>query len=163
MNGTRPVVYASLHGHSHYSTPTSHIHVAGILDSSDIQMLYDELQIMSDSRKSSTFKEESFFGFGARDDVAKGDNVMDIASTYNVICVDYMESGIEPWLDYTGRWGPKITYEFTEEMMIIADSFPHIVRKLVIKLLKKLPPELLGEEGPQGPKMKESWTGDERV
>ncbi|KAJ0929427.1 putative vacuolar protein sorting-associated protein [Helianthus annuus] len=163
MNGTRPVVYASLHGHAHYSTPTSHVHVAGILDSSDIQMLYDELQIMSDSRKSSMFKEESFFGFGARDDVAKSDNVMDIASTYNVICVDYMESGIEPWLDYTGRWGPKITYEFTEEMTIIADSFPHIVRKLVIKLLRKLPPELLGEEGPQGPKMKESWTGDERV
>ncbi|KAI3827069.1 hypothetical protein L1987_01132 [Smallanthus sonchifolius] len=163
MNGTRPVVYASLHGHAHYSTPSSHIHTAGNLDSSDIQMLYDELQKMNNSGKLPIHTGENFLGFGVRDDAEKSNNVMDIASSYNVVCVDYKEFGMEPWLNYTGRWGPKITYEFTEEVLKIANNLPHEVKKLVIKVLQKLPAELLGEEGPQGPKMKENWYGDERV
>ncbi|KAJ0789801.1 putative vacuolar protein sorting-associated protein [Helianthus annuus] len=32
MGGTRPVVYASLHGHAHYSTPSAHTHLARNLD-----------------------------------------------------------------------------------------------------------------------------------
>ncbi|KAD5802297.1 hypothetical protein E3N88_13657 [Mikania micrantha] len=159
MNGTRPVVYASLHGHSHYSTPTSHVHLAGKLNPNDLRMLHDEFHKMNSSINSW----DNFIGFGVRDDAAKSNNVMDVASTYNVICIDYKDFGMEPWVKYTGRWGPKITYDFVKEIMKITDNLPSLVKKLVIKLLKKLPAELLGQEGPQGPKMKESWSGDERV
>ncbi|KAI3824634.1 hypothetical protein L1987_06099 [Smallanthus sonchifolius] len=162
MNGTRPVVYASLHGHAHYSTPSSHIHLAGNLDSSDVRMLYDEFPKMN-SRKSPIVKGDNFIRFGLRDDAAKSNNVMDIASTYNVVCIDHKDFAMEPWLSYTGRWGPKIAYDFKEEVLKIANKLPHKVRKLFIKVLQKVPAELLGEQGPQGPKMKESWTGDERV
>ncbi|KAF5808084.1 putative vacuolar protein sorting-associated protein [Helianthus annuus] len=163
MNGTRPVVYASLHGHAHYSTPTSFIHTPENLDSSVIRMLYDEFQMMNDSRKSSFVKKDSVVGFGVRDDTAKSKNLMDIASTYNVVCVDYMKLGIEPWLDYTGRWGPKITYDIIKDVTDLANTLPDNVKEVIIKVLQQLPPKLHGEEGPQGPKMKESWTGDEPV
>ncbi|KAK1413410.1 hypothetical protein QVD17_35183 [Tagetes erecta] len=162
MNGTRPVVYASLHGHSHYSTPKYHIHTAGHLDSNDTRMLYDAFQ-MNNSRKSPIVEGEKFLGFGLRDDAAKSNNVMDIASSYNVVCVDYKDIGTEPWLNYAGSWGPRITYGFTKEVIKMTKKLPRKVRNLAIRVLHKLPPELLGEEGPQGPKMKESWTGDERV
>ncbi|KAJ0747656.1 putative vacuolar protein sorting-associated protein [Helianthus annuus] len=163
MGGTRPVVYASLHGHAHYSTPSAHTHLSRNLDPKDIQMLYDEFYKMNSSRKSPIVNGGNFIGFGVRDDTAKSNNVMDIASTYNVIYVDYKPFGIEPWVSYTGRWGPKITYAFTNEVMKIANKLPDKVKRLFIKVLQKIPAELLGEEGPQGPKMKESWSGDERV
>ncbi|KAK9075179.1 hypothetical protein SSX86_003499 [Deinandra increscens subsp. villosa] len=161
MSGsTRPVVYSSLHGHAHYSTPTSHIHMAGKLDSKEIQMLNHEFQKMNISP---IVKGENLMGIGVRDEAAKSNNVIDIASSYNIICIDHKQSDSEPWLDYTGRWGPKITYGFREEVMKIASKLPKLVGKLFIKVLQKLPPELLGQEGPQGPKMKESWFGEERV
>ncbi|KAD5802289.1 hypothetical protein E3N88_13649 [Mikania micrantha] len=159
INGTRPVVYASLHGHSHYSTPISHVHLTGKLNLSDVRMLHDEFQKMNISSKSW----ENFFGFGVRDDAAKSNNVMDLASTRSLICIDYMDFGMEPWLNYTGRWGPKITYDLIAEIMEITHSLPDIVKKLFMKLLQMLPAELIGQEGPQGPMMKESWSGDERV
>ncbi|KAK1407744.1 hypothetical protein QVD17_39370 [Tagetes erecta] len=160
MGGTRPVVYASLHGHAHYSTSSSHVHLAGNLDSDDVKILYDEFKKINNSRNSPVANSK---WFGIRDDAAKSDNVMDIASSYNVICIDYKDFGIEPWVNYTGRWGPKISYEFTKEIMRIVEKLPKLVKKIAIKYLQKLPAELLGQEGPQGPKMKESWAGDERV
>ncbi|KAF5806761.1 putative vacuolar protein sorting-associated protein [Helianthus annuus] len=163
IGGTRPVVYASLHGHAHYFTPSAHTHLARNLDPKDIEMLYDEFYKMNSSRKSPIVNGGNFIGFGVRDDTAKSNNVMDIASTYNVIYVDYKPFGIEPWVSYTGRWGPKITYAFANEVMKIANKLPDKVKRLFIKVLQKIPAELLGEEGPQGPKMKESWSGDERV
>ncbi|PWA88510.1 vacuolar protein sorting-associated protein 62 [Artemisia annua] len=40
---------------------------------------------------------------------------------------------------------------------------PDKVEALANKLLEKVPAEVFGEEGPEGPKMKDSWIGDERV
>ncbi|PWA19112.1 vacuolar protein sorting-associated protein 62 [Artemisia annua] len=66
------------------------------------------------------------------------------------------------WLDYTGRWGPKVSYDATTEVMKAIQYLPRLVRKLALKVLNKLPDELFGEEGPEGPKMKSSWDGDEK-
>ncbi|KAI3683140.1 hypothetical protein L1987_83640 [Smallanthus sonchifolius] len=169
VSGTRPVVYASLHGHSHYSTPTYHIHSKRKLNSRDMQMLQDEFETMNSSSKSTFTKGRKFVGFGVLDDASKSNNVMDIASSYNVVWVDHMDSGRMdpgtqlPWLNYTGTWGPKIAYAFTKEILKIADKLPDKVKELAIKVLHKLPAELLGEEGPEGPKTKENWSGDERI
>ncbi|KAI3511268.1 hypothetical protein L1887_18417 [Cichorium endivia] len=162
LNGARPIVYASLHGHAHYVTASYHLHETVDIDSSDMKVLYDEVLKMNSSKLPIT-KGDKFLGFGLRDDTAKSDNKMDIASSYQVVCVDYNASYMEPWLNYTGRWGPKITYKFTIEVMKITSHFTEKFKELVIRLLHKLPPELLGEEGPEGPKMKDSWTGDERT
>ncbi|XP_071718709.1 hypothetical protein At1g04090-like [Rutidosis leptorrhynchoides] len=164
IDGTRPIVYSSLHGHTFYDSPTYHIHTAAKIDSSDIKMLYDEYFRLNYSRKSIPIVNgEKFIGFGSRDDTAKSDNMMDIVASYNVVYVDYKPAGVEPWLNYTGRWGPKITYEFTKAVMWATDGLPNSVKELAIKILHKFPAELLGEEGPEGPKMKDSWLGDERV
>ena len=160
INGTRPVVYASLHGHSHYKAPNKNTHwAAGELDSGDKQMLMDSF--------TATYPRKSFFhwGFGLRDDTDKGGNVLDIAakSSYQVSAT-YNNSGYSMppyWLDYTGRWGPKVSYDTTAEVMKAVQYLPRIARKIALKVLKKLPDELFGEEGPEGPKMKSSWDGDE--
>ncbi|XP_076922812.1 hypothetical protein At1g04090-like [Bidens hawaiensis] len=91
MNGTRPVVYSSLHSHSHYSTPTYYLHSASKLESSDILKLNDVYHRMNNSGKSVYVKGGKYFGFGARDDAAKSNNVMDIASHYDLVSVEYME------------------------------------------------------------------------
>ncbi|XP_076946306.1 hypothetical protein At1g04090-like, partial [Bidens hawaiensis] len=142
INGTRPVVYASLHGHAHYPSPSSRIHMAGKLDPSDIRLLSNELQKMNGSIKSQIAK----FGFGARDDTAKSNNVMDIASSYNVVSVGNNRVGTEPWLDYTGRWGPKFTYDFIKEILAIAHELPWPLKQIFTKVMKKIPPEFLDKK-----------------
>ncbi|GJZ63062.1 putative vacuolar protein sorting-associated protein 62 [Tanacetum coccineum] len=132
---TRPVVYASLHGHTHYNSPGVHLHLKEEINPDDMKM----------------------------DDAAKSNNVMDIASKYDIVCVDYMDSVLKPWLNYTGRWGPKITYKYKSEILKATSYLPERVEALANKLLEKVPAEVFGEEGPEGPKMKDSWTGDERV
>ncbi|KAK9058543.1 hypothetical protein SSX86_023385 [Deinandra increscens subsp. villosa] len=158
LNGTsRPIVYASLSAHAHYATPSSHIHLAGKLDPRVIRMLYNE--VMNSSKESNIIT-----GFGIRDDTSKSDMAMDLASAFDIVYIDNFDVGIElPWLNYTGRWGPKISYNFTNEVKNITQDLPDIVKDLVIEGLKRLPAEAFGEEGPQGPKMKKSWSGDERV
>ncbi|KAK9058231.1 hypothetical protein SSX86_023071 [Deinandra increscens subsp. villosa] len=163
MNGTRPVVYAALYGHAHYATPTYHLHTAGNLDSLDIRTLYDEFEKMNSSSKSHIVRGDKYLGFGVRDDAEKSNKVMDIASSYEVVSIDYKSLAMQPWLNYIGRWGPKILYDFTKEILKIADKLPENVKQVAIKILNTLPPELLGEEGPTGPKMRENWFGDERV
>ncbi|XP_024984143.1 uncharacterized protein LOC112520072 [Cynara cardunculus var. scolymus] len=162
INGTRPVVYSSLHGHAHYATPNYHLHGRSYIDPMDIEEFNELLEMDLESPITGG---EKFLGFGVRDDTAKSNYVMDIASSYNVVYVDYkkFDSLMVPWLNYTGRWGPKITYGFTKEVTKIANKLPAKMRNVAMRMLHKLPPELLGEEGPEGPKMKDSWTGDEKV
>nr|GEY48037.1 hypothetical protein [Tanacetum cinerariifolium] len=113
INGTRPVVYASLHGHSHYNAPNKHMHWAGELDSSDKQMLMDAF--------TKTYPRKSLFhwGFGLRDDTDTGENVLDIVAKSYQISVTYNNSGYSMppyWLNYTGRWGLKVSYDTTAEV-----------------------------------------------
>ncbi|PWA49642.1 vacuolar protein sorting-associated protein 62 [Artemisia annua] len=161
VEGTRPVVYASLHGHTHYNTPGAHLHLKEEINQNDMKMLYNEFN--SYSKKSPIVRGEKYVWFGIRDDAAKSKNVMDIASKHDVVCVDNMDSVLKPWLNYTGRWGPKITYEYKSEILKATSYLPDKVEALAKKLLEKVPAEVFGEEGPEGPKMKDSWTGDERV
>ncbi|XP_076934590.1 hypothetical protein At1g04090-like [Bidens hawaiensis] len=159
VNGTRPVVYASLHTHAHYPTPSSHIHLVGKLEPNVMRMLNEEFKKMNNSIDAPGAKFWFHFGFGFRDDAAKSNNVMNIASSYKVVSVGNNRVGNEPWLDYTGRWGSKRTYDILKEILDIASLLPGIVRNVFIKVMKKLLPELLGEEGPLGPGMQESWWG----
>ncbi|KAI9104263.1 hypothetical protein K1719_023099 [Acacia pycnantha] len=98
---------------------------------------------------------------GLRNDTAKSNMVVDMGVGYEVVSVEYLGSEIvePPWLNYFREWGPKISYDIAEELKKLEKFLPGKLKKL----LKKLPNELLGEEGPTGPKVKNSWNGDEIV
>ncbi|KAJ9558518.1 hypothetical protein OSB04_013132 [Centaurea solstitialis] len=102
VNVTRPVVYSALHGHTHYATPNYHLHGTEYIDPRDIEEFYEI--VAADPGVLPIAKGENFLGWGVRDDTAKSKYVMDIASSYNVIAVDYEKFDMEPWVYYTGRW-----------------------------------------------------------
>ncbi|PWA99553.1 hypothetical protein CTI12_AA006140 [Artemisia annua] len=166
ING-RPMVYASLHGHAHYNAPTKKIHFNAeeLVDPNDKQKLKREVK-SHDPRNLSPLK----FGFGPLDEADKSNYVFDILaspSSYEIVYADNCTETIvpPPWLDYTGRWGPKITYAWKEKALIVIDSLPLPLWVKIIsrKIILKLPAETYGEEGPEGPKMKGNWNGDERT
>ncbi|XP_015071062.1 uncharacterized protein LOC107015334 [Solanum pennellii] len=98
---------------------------------------------------------------GIRNDTAKG-QVMDTGANYEVVAGDYLEI-VEPiWLNYAREWGPKISYDIANELKKIERFLPGKLKRAVEKLVKSLPNEVLGEEGPTGPKFKDMWNGDER-
>ncbi|CAH2038974.1 unnamed protein product, partial [Thlaspi arvense] len=55
---------------------------------------------------------------------------------------------------YMREWGPKIVYDSREEIERLANRFPRTVGVSIATVLRKLPVELTGEEGPTGPKEK---------
>ncbi|CAH2046539.1 unnamed protein product [Thlaspi arvense] len=67
-----------------------------------------------------------------------------------------------PWLGYMREWGPKIVYGSRTEIERLNERLPWRMRCWVNAVLRKLPVELSGEEGPTGPKEKNNWFGDER-
>ncbi|CAN0928909.1 Hypothetical protein At1g04090 [Linum grandiflorum] len=131
--GSRPVVYASLHGHAMYPRP-------------GLVMLGGNKNI------------------GIRDDTAKGGMVVDTAAAFTVVAAEYLgkEAVVEPpWLNYMREWGPKIDYNVDDELAAVRKLLPGKLKKAFDKMVGNLPKEALGEEGPTGPKVKASWTGDE--
>nr|GLL40838.1 uncharacterized protein LOC109181809 isoform X1 [Ipomoea trifida] len=133
LNGTnKPVVYSSLHGHAAYSSPGQNLQGSG-----DI---------------------------GIRNDTAKGGMSMDTGLKFSVVSAEYLGKDIvePPWLNYAREWGPKISYDIGKELKKIARFMPGKVKSALEKLVKDLPSEVLGEEGPTGPKWKDNWSGDER-
>nr|GEV91521.1 vacuolar protein sorting-associated protein 62 [Tanacetum cinerariifolium] len=97
-------------------------------------------------------------------------NVFDMLaspSSYELVSddngVDY--STPPPWLDYTGRWGPKVSYKLKDPATagVILAPIPFYLGTVVLGIIFKLPAEEFGEEGSEGPKMKSSWNGDEMV
>ncbi|GKC63586.1 putative vacuolar protein sorting-associated protein 62 [Tanacetum coccineum] len=166
ING-RPVVYASLHDHAHYSAPTKKIHFNAeeLVDPNDKQRLIREVKRVYPRTSS-----QVYFAFGPLDEAEKSNHVFDILaspSSYAIVSVDNCAENVvpPPWLDYTGRWGPKITYAWKEEAMMVIDNLPLPlwVKLISRKIISKLPAETYGEEGPEGPKMKANWNGDERT
>ncbi|KAK1401349.1 Vacuolar protein sorting-associated protein 62 [Heracleum sosnowskyi] len=130
----KPVVYASLHGHAAY--PQAGLVVEG---------------------KAS---------IGIRNDTSRGNAVMDTGSRYLVVGAEYLGASkiVEPpWLNYARKWGPKITYNIDEELRKVKKLLPGMLKNKFDGLVKSLPPEVLGEVGPTGPKWKDNWSGDERV
>ncbi|KAF5177438.1 vacuolar sorting-associated protein [Thalictrum thalictroides] len=98
-------------------------------------------------------------GIGIRNDAAKSDIVMDTGIRYEVVSAEYLSTLTEPaWLNYTRKWGPRISYSIANEISFVENLIPGDVDIIGI-----LPAELLGEDGPTGPKMKNNWNGDEAI
>ncbi|KAF7137565.1 hypothetical protein RHSIM_Rhsim07G0048900 [Rhododendron simsii] len=133
QGGNKPVTYSALH--SHAFSP-----IAGlVLDGSG--------------------------GIGIRMDTAKGEAVMDTGARFLEVAAEYFDSAVvePPWLNYTREWGPKIDYNVVDETNKVAKVLPWFLRQKFRQFVSSLPNEVLGEEGPTGPKMKDSWSGDERT
>ncbi|PON67902.1 Vacuolar protein sorting-associated protein [Trema orientale] len=90
---------------------------------------------------------------GIRNDTAKSKFVMDTESGFSVVAGEYLGSAItEPsWLNYLRKWGPTFEYDVADEL------------KKVLPGKVTLPREIFGEDGPTGPKLKGSWSGDEAI
>ncbi|KAG1368787.1 vacuolar protein sorting-associated protein 62 [Cocos nucifera] len=132
--GNKPVVYSSLHGHANYSK-------AGLV-----------------------LEGNSTSGIGIRNDTAKGKNRIDSGERFEVAAAEYLVSVVTepPWIDYEREWGPKITYDIGKEISRVARLLPGRLKTALRKLVERLPDEVLGEEGPTGPKVKSNWYMDER-
>ncbi|VVB07178.1 unnamed protein product [Arabis nemorensis] len=129
----RAVVYSSRHGHA--SFPRSGLYLQG----------------------------SDMLGVGIRNDMARSDLFVDSSSKYEIVAAEYLGDVAEPpWLGYMREWGPKIVYESRTEIERLKERLPLKLRTWVGAVLKKLPVELSGEEGPTGPKEKNNWFGDER-
>ncbi|KAF7824460.1 Vacuolar protein sorting-associated protein 62 [Senna tora] len=91
---------------------------------------------------------------GIRNDAARSEKVLDLGLGFEIVSGEYLGTGIvvePPWLNYLRHWGPKISYDLQEELDKVEK----------VKIEDSLPNELLGEDGPTGPKLKRSWNGDE--
>ncbi|XP_068642898.1 hypothetical protein At1g04090 [Aristolochia californica] len=130
--GNKVVAYSSLHGHAFYPKP-------GL--------------VLQGSEKA---------GIGIRNDAAKGKERMECGARFSVVAAEYLDAIVgPPWLNYARVWGPKITYDTAAEIRKVEKLLPGKLKTSVENLVKSLPTELLGEEGPTGPKMKNNWNGDE--
>ncbi|KAM7476634.1 hypothetical protein LguiB_023877 [Lonicera macranthoides] len=133
-DGNKPVTYASLHGHAFFPKAGLFLQGNG--------------------------------GIGIRNDTAKSNMVMDTGLRFSVVAADYLlPLGVvePPWLNYNREWGPKISYDIDEEIKKVENFLPGKLKTAFEKIIKSLPNEVLGEEGPTGPKMKNNWSGDEKV
>ncbi|KAI3719273.1 hypothetical protein L6452_20168 [Arctium lappa] len=130
--GNKPVAYASLNGHAFYAKPGIVIQGNG--------------------------------GNGIRNDTAKGKAVMDTGVRAAVIAADHLSTVVAepPWLNYSYKWGPKISYEVGKEMEKVKRVLPWRLKEAFEKVVRGIPNEVLGEEGPSGPKLKNNWNGDEK-
>lgn len=99
---------------------------------------------------------------GIMDETAKSGFVLDVGGRFEVVSAEYDYGVVEPdWLRYMRKWGPRISYDDGEEIGKVAKWLPGKLKSDLLKLLKSLPPEVLGEDGPTGPKVKNNWYGDE--
>ncbi|ESQ32471.1 hypothetical protein EUTSA_v10005422mg [Eutrema salsugineum] len=96
---------------------------------------------------------------GIRNDMARSDKVLDCGLGYEVIAgLDVVEP---PWTNYLRKWGPHVRYDIDKSLQSFAKVLPGFIRKSFRKFIRKIPFEVLGEDGPTGPKVKGTWTGDE--
>ncbi|VVA15948.1 PREDICTED: vacuolar [Prunus dulcis] len=130
-NGNKAVGYASLHGHALYPKAGLVLQGSG--------------------------------GIGIRNDTAKSKKALDTGRSLLLVSAEYLGSAVTepPWLNYSRKWGPNISYDIADEIKTVEKLLPGKLKSAFDKFVKSLPNEVLGEEGPTGPKMKNSWTGDE--
>ncbi|KAL5708557.1 hypothetical protein ACHQM5_019342 [Ranunculus cassubicifolius] len=97
---------------------------------------------------------------GLRNDAAKSNIVMDVGMKNAIVSAEYLGGSVAepPWLNYMRKWGPKVNYDIAKELKVIQKILP---KKLDIS--KLFPSEVLGEDGPAGPKGKNNWSGDEII
>ncbi|KAL3500097.1 hypothetical protein ACH5RR_039190 [Cinchona calisaya] len=128
----KPVAYSALSGHPNYPKPGLVLQGAG-----DV---------------------------GIRNDAAKSDKFLDTGAKYSIVSAENLPLEIvePPWLNYLREWGPKITYESAVEVKKVEGLLSANLKSAFDRLVKILPNEVYGEEGPTGPKVKNSWSGDEK-
>ncbi|KAL5098444.1 hypothetical protein RYX36_002771 [Vicia faba] len=101
-------------------------------------------------------------GIGVRDDTDKSSNVIDMRK-FVLVSADYLGFVQEPaWLNFFREWGPKVDYNLDDQLKKLKKAL--LIKKLkeaFEKMIRALPNEMLGEEGPIGPKAKKDWSGDE--
>lgn len=129
--GNKMVAYSSLNGHASYSK-------AGLVLQGGAEI-------------------------GIRNETAKSGLVLDAGANYSVVAAEYLAEVVvePPWLNYTREWGPRIEYPIVEEIEKVENLLPGRLKEGFRGFVRKLPDEIRGEEGPTGPKMKNSWIGDE--
>ncbi|KAE9606500.1 putative vacuolar protein sorting-associated protein [Lupinus albus] len=100
----------------------------------------------------------SKLGIGIRNDCSGSSLRVDSSIHYEVVAAEYLGDVVKvpQWLQFMREWGPKIVYDSKNEVDKLINALPFL------KLFKKLPVELYGEQGPTGPKQKNNWIGDER-
>ncbi|XP_057450158.1 hypothetical protein At1g04090-like [Lotus japonicus] len=134
INGNKAIVYSSKSGHASFPHPGTYI------------------------------QGSSKLGIGIRNDACSSNLYVDSSIQYEIVAAEYLGDVVrEPqWLQYMREWGPKIVYGSKTELDKIINALPFRLRISFVNLVKKLPVELYGEEGPTGPKEKNNWIGDER-
>ncbi|KAI7741484.1 hypothetical protein M8C21_000180 [Ambrosia artemisiifolia] len=132
-NGNKPLVYSALNSHASYPKP-------GLV-----------------------LVGTSGVNIGLRDDTAKGGQMMDTGVRPVVVSAEYLGSVVvePPWLNYKRKWGPKTEYDLDKEINKVEKVMIGKLKNVFDKFVKSIPREVLGEEGPTGPKVKNSWAGDE--
>lgn len=102
-------------------------------------------------------------GIGIRNDAKKSNLVLKTGLGYSLVSASYLGSEIvePPWLNYFRKWGPKLSYNTSEEVKKIEKALPGRLKSAFAKFVNSLPDEIFGEEGPTGPIVKKSWSGDE--
>ncbi|KAL6985634.1 hypothetical protein U1Q18_019010 [Sarracenia purpurea var. burkii] len=130
-DGNKAATYSSLNGHAFYARPGLVLQGSG--------------------------------GIGIRNDTGRSDKVMDTGARYTVVSAEHLGREIvePPWIDYYRKWGPKVSYRLEDEVQKVENLLRGSLKSAFERLVKTLPDEVLGEEGPTGPKMKKSWNGDE--
>ncbi|KAK8542957.1 hypothetical protein V6N12_015532 [Hibiscus sabdariffa] len=135
IEGNKPIVYSSKHGHASFPHP-------GMYLQGSVKL-----------------------GIGIRNDAARSKYFVDSSTRYQIIAAEHLGDGVvtEPcWLNYMREWGPTIVYDSRSELDRIINLLPFFVRFSVENIFDLFPTELYGEEGPTGPKEKDNWEGDER-
>ncbi|XWS10377.1 hypothetical protein CRYUN_Cryun39dG0072200 [Craigia yunnanensis] len=131
QGGNKPCTYSSLHGHAIYSKPGLVMQGNG--------------------------------GIGIRNDTTKSKILMDTGLQFSLVAAEYLGSTIiePPWLNYFRKWGPNISYGLADEIKKVEKLLPGKLKSAFEKFVKRLPNEVIGQEGPTGPKMKRNWNGGE--
>ncbi|OMO84523.1 Vacuolar protein sorting-associated protein 62 [Corchorus capsularis] len=135
IQGNKPIVYSSKHGHASFAHPGTYLQGSTKL------------------------------GIGVTNDVAQSEYSIDSSTRYQIIAAEYLGHGVvtEPcWLQYMREWGPTVVYDSRSELDKIISLLPFFVRFSIENIFDLFPTELYGEEGPTGPKEKDNWLGDER-
>ncbi|VVA96017.1 unnamed protein product [Arabis nemorensis] len=98
-------------------------------------------------------------GNGVRNDMARSDKFLNTGTGYELVAGPGI---VEPaWLNYFRKWGPTVQHDIQRTLEGIAKTLPGLLRKKFRNLISKIPPQVLEEKGPAGPKVKRSWTADE--
>ncbi|KAE9621460.1 putative vacuolar protein sorting-associated protein [Lupinus albus] len=132
QSANKPVVYSSLHSHASY--PHAGLNLLG----------------------------NEGNGIGIRDDSGKSGLVMDMVA-FELVSAEYLGSEVigPPWLNFFSAWGPKIDYDIDNELKNVEKILLGKLKRQFDNIVRGLPSEVLGEEGPTGPKVKNNWGGDE--